>query len=253
MTILQSMAIAFAMYSKIPMPKVEWNEKNMKYAICFFPMVGAVIGLCTAGWWKLSGILHLGTVAYSLLGALIPLLLTGGIHIDGYMDTMDAIHSYGSREQKLSILKDPHIGAFAVITLLMYYLAYVGMYSEIAKEQALLVLALGFVLSRILSGLALVWFPAAKKEGLLYEFSSKAHKKAVRIVLSVSLLICLAAMAYVYPIGALGAAMGNGLLFCYYYRKSKLELGGITGDLAGWFLCLSELMTLFCLWILGRL
>ena len=34
-----------AMYSKIPMPRVEWNEKNMKYAMCFFPLVGVVTGL----------------------------------------------------------------------------------------------------------------------------------------------------------------------------------------------------------------
>lgn len=40
MTIIKSMVIACAMYSKIPMPKVDWNEKNMKYALCFFPLVG---------------------------------------------------------------------------------------------------------------------------------------------------------------------------------------------------------------------
>lgn len=51
------------------------------------------------------------------------LLITGGIHIDGYMDTMDAVHSYGNREKKLEILKDSHIGAFAVIMLVTYVLA----------------------------------------------------------------------------------------------------------------------------------
>ena len=61
------------------------------------------------------------------------LLITGGIHIDGYMDTMDAVHSYGDREKKLEILKDSHIGAFAVIMLVTYVLAAAGAFSYILK------------------------------------------------------------------------------------------------------------------------
>ena len=44
MNLLRSFAVAFAMYSKIPVPNVEWNGKSMKYAMCFFPAVGAVAG-----------------------------------------------------------------------------------------------------------------------------------------------------------------------------------------------------------------
>ena len=54
-------------------------------------------------------------MCFAFVGLAIILLVTGGIHMDGYMDTMDALHSYGSREKKLEILKDSHIGAFAVI------------------------------------------------------------------------------------------------------------------------------------------
>lgn len=251
MSVLKSMVIAFAMYSKIPMPKVDWNEKNMKYAICFFPFVGGVIGMLVYGWWQLAACLKLGAVSYSLLGALIPLFVTGGIHIDGYMDTMDALHSYGSREKKLEILKDPHIGAFAVITVIIYYLFYIGAYSELTEKRIMVLLALGFVLSRILSGLAIVWFPAAKKEGLLYTFLSGAHKKAVRILLAVMLILCLAAMGMTAAVQTLWVVAANGLLYLYYYKKSKKEFGGITGDLAGWFLCLSELITILCLLVLS--
>lgn len=45
MRFFESLAIGVAMYSKIPMPRVEWNEKNMKYAMCFFPLVGVVTGI----------------------------------------------------------------------------------------------------------------------------------------------------------------------------------------------------------------
>ncbi|MDE6738305.1 MAG: adenosylcobinamide-GDP ribazoletransferase, partial [Lachnospiraceae bacterium] len=49
-SIINSFIIAVAMYSKIPMPKVEWNQKNMKYVLCFFPVIGLVIGALLYGW-----------------------------------------------------------------------------------------------------------------------------------------------------------------------------------------------------------
>ena len=49
MYLLESCVIAISMYSKIPMPRVEWKEKNMKYAMCFFPLVGCVNGILVFG------------------------------------------------------------------------------------------------------------------------------------------------------------------------------------------------------------
>ena len=45
---MQSLIIAFAMYSKIPMPRADWNDKNMRYAFCWFPVIGLVIGVIGA-------------------------------------------------------------------------------------------------------------------------------------------------------------------------------------------------------------
>ena len=112
MWLLNAMIIAIAMYSKIPMPRVDWNEKNMRYAMCFFPLVGVIIGVLeiVAGnlitVWKGEG-----TFFYAVVLTLIPVFITGGIHLDGFADTMDAKSSYGDREKKLEILKDPHTGA----------------------------------------------------------------------------------------------------------------------------------------------
>ena len=108
---------------------------------------------------------------------------------------------YRDREEKLRILKDSHIGAFAVICLLGYYLTYLGGISELKSDRAVLCFCLGFLLSRTLSGLSLVYFPAAKKEGLLYAFSSTAHKRCVRLVLLFLLAVCLLALLFVSPVG----------------------------------------------------
>ena len=113
MIVLQTIAVAFAMFSAIPVPQFEWNEKNMRYAMCAFPLIGVVIGAA----WCVCGALPLPGLAKAAGFALIPVWITGGIHLDGYADTCDALSSYGDREKKLEILKDPHCGAFAVIRL----------------------------------------------------------------------------------------------------------------------------------------
>ncbi len=103
----------------------------MKYVLCFFPWIGAVIGLCMAGWFWVCRNCGIGDTAYLCISMAVPILATGGIHIDGFMDTMDALHSYQGRERKLEILKDPHSGAFSIIMLLLYYLIYAAAFYEI--------------------------------------------------------------------------------------------------------------------------
>lgn len=128
------MIIAFSMYSKIPMPQFAWKDEEMKYMLCFFPWVGAVIGGCVYLWQIVCEKFAVGMVCYTLIGMAIPLMITGGFHVDGFMDTMDAFHSYQEKEQKLNILKDSHIGAFAVITLGIYGLVYAGGFFRDQKQ-----------------------------------------------------------------------------------------------------------------------
>lgn len=244
MWLLNAMIIAIAMYSKIPMPRVDWNEKNMRYAMCFFPLVGVIIGVLEAvagnliTLWKGEG-----TFFYAVVLTLIPVFITGGIHLDGFADTMDAKSSYGDREKKLEILKDPHTGAFAIISLCGYFLLCTGIFSEMRTER-LFAAALVFVFSRSLSGISVVTFQAAKNSGLLRTFQDGAQKRNVRIVLILWLLaagvgLCLTAGVC----GIVSAGVGLAVFF-YYYRFSQKQFGGITGDLAGYFLQLCELFML---------
>ena len=239
MTFIKSVIIAFSMYSKIPMPQFTWQEKEMKYALCFFPWVGAAIGALTLGWWYLCKKWEIGVMAFTLIGTAIPLIVTGGFHVDGFMDTMDAFHSYQERERKLEILKDSHIGAFSVICLLLYYLIYIAAYSEVEGDRVYL-LATGFFLSRGLSGIGVVSIPGAKKEGLLYMFSSRAHKHIVKAALFMQLFLVAAIMLSLsWKQGGI-VLFGAAATYFYYYYRSKKELGGITGDTAGYFLTLCE-------------
>ena len=92
----KSIAIAFSMYSKIPMVQFEWKEEDMRYSMCFFPLVGIVIGLLSWCWWLFCQQFGIGKMCFAFVGIAIILLVTGGIHMDGYMDTMDALHSSGN-------------------------------------------------------------------------------------------------------------------------------------------------------------
>lgn len=254
MTAIRALCVAFSIYSKIPMPRFAWEEKELQYHLIFFPWVGAVIGLLLLGWQKFAETFHPGSVAKTLVGMAIPLLITGGFHVDGYMDTMDAFHSYGPREEKLRILKDPHIGAFSVIRLAVLGLLYGAAFSELCRE-ALVVFALVFFASRCLSGLSVISFPAAKAEGMLFTFASSAKgaNRPVRFFLLLQLLLCGGLMMWVHVcFGGLALA---ALLVCFlYYRyRSVKELGGITGDTAGYFVTVSEtaaavVLATACLW-----
>ena len=242
MNLIQSCIIAFSMYSRIPMPKVEWTEKGMKYALCFFPMVGIVIGVCLEGAYKLTRFLQLSDGFFGAAAVAIPIVITGGIHMDGFFDTIDALYSYESRERKLEILQDPHTGAFALIWGGVYYLISYGIWSNLSSP-AIHLLCGSFILSRGFSGLAVVTFPMAKNTGLCAAFSGNAHKKITAVVMVIFIVFSGILMIKVdFICGAAGISAAAGIFF-YYYRVSKKQFGGITGDLAGYFLQLCELTT----------
>ena len=104
MNLFCSLAIAFSMYSRIPMPTVAWTKERMKYAMCFFPLIGVVIGAITYGSVLVLTALKLDWMA-RIFPVLVPLMVTGGIHMDGFLDVTDARASHAPAEKKLEILK----------------------------------------------------------------------------------------------------------------------------------------------------
>ncbi len=238
---------AFSMYSAIPMPQIEWTKDTMKYALCFFPLVGALIGGVSYAWIRLCLWLHFSPLLFAAGLTLLPVLLSGGIHIDGLMDTGDARGSHLDREKKLAILKDPHIGAFGVITCVCYFVAMLGLSGQLYQNTSLVPLVcLSYVLSRACSGFAIVTFPTAKNSGLAYMFADGAQKKAVRIVSVLYVLLVLAGMIVIHiPVGIVSAVLVLGY-FGWFYRICVKQFGGLTGDLAGFFLCMAELIVLIC-------
>lgn len=238
---LKSMIIAFSMYSKIPVPKTEWSDKSMRYTMCFFPLVGVVIGALMYAAGTLILMADIKPVLKAAVMTVIPVMLTGGIHLDGFLDTMDAIGSWAPKEKRLEILKDSNSGAFAVIGGCVYFVLSLGIWSEMSFDMLKSAVPV-FVLSRALSGLSVVSFPMAKNTGLAAMFSNAAHKRRVRIVMLLWIVLTAACMVAINPLTGAAAVLCAAAVFAYYYFMSKKNFGGITGDLAGYFLQVCELV-----------
>lgn len=240
MKLIKAAVIAFSVYSKFPMPQIEWEEEDMKYMLCFFPWIGAAIGICLYLWHIVCSRLGTGAICYTAIGMAIPLLVTGGFHVDGFMDTMDAFHSYQPREKKLEILKDSHVGAFSVIMLAAYGLIYAGAFSQITDTGLFKAVCSVFFLSRCLSGISVVSFPLAKSSGMVHTFANGAHKKIVKAALYAQSAACIGVMLLWSVQNGILLSITALLTWLYYYHRTKKELGGISGDTAGYFVLLCE-------------
>jgi adenosylcobinamide-GDP ribazoletransferase len=248
MDLLGSLLVAFSMYSAFPVPNVPWSERRMRYAMCFFPLIGAAEGVILLLFLRVFA--GAGQLFLSLGGTALPLLLTGGIHMDGYLDVTDARRSFGSREEKLRIMKDPHLGAFAVIGAAVYLLLYTAGFSELAAPERLLaeggfrgVYALAglFAAERALSGLSLMIFPMAKKDGLAVTFSAGADRGRVRVVLILWVILSAVWMVRMGGTAGILCLLAAFVSFLRYRQIAVRDFGGTTGDLAGWFLERTEL------------
>lgn len=275
MSIIKSMIIAISMYSQIPMPQFVWKKEDMRYVMAFFPLVGLVVGGLEILWKWLADLLHLPIVAVSLIALLLPILLTGGIHLDGFMDTSDALHSYGEPEKKREILKDPHSGAFAVISLItllgITLAAWICLYNEPGNPQAELLLVKGwtmvskepqvmtvggmlmlFFLPRVLSGISVLTFPKMQSKGTVQGFADASEKRCL-VALILEMLAGLVWLMTAEGWIGLAGAVGLFLVFGTYHHIAVRQFGGINGDLAGWFVCIAECVMLtvmaFILWL----
>ena len=244
MKILRWMAVSFSLYSRIPMPHFSFGKDDMEHSLMWFPLVGAVIGafLCLVG---IPDVMKkLPDAVRILLILLIPIAVTGGFHIDGFMDTEDALRSYASREKKLEILKDPHIGAFAVIGLVRTGLVFALAVTVIllcSREQSadMMLFAAVFVISRALSGLTSLLFPKAKNDGMLRQ-ETAGKRGCVIWCLVAWLLLSVCFVLYMDIVKGAALLLAFAGYTAWYRHRACTLFGGVTGDTAGHYLVCAE-------------
>ncbi|WP_079508840.1 adenosylcobinamide-GDP ribazoletransferase [Mesobacillus jeotgali] len=242
-------------FSTIPIPfSLPMDKKHLERAIQTFPLLGIVQGAIYAG--LLYSIMEwtpFSTLAAAFVLWLASILITGGIHLDGWIDSSDAFFSYRDQEKRLEIMKDPRTGAFgvlSVITLLgsKFFFLYeiVGMMDS---ATYLLALAIPF-LSRTVMGVLLVTVRPAKNEGLGALFKNASSKRTLWIY-------------PVYLLGFAGILLFNGvyislasyliavILVTLFLKQKIVEwFGGLTGDTLGASVELTEVLLWMTLWLL---
>ena len=250
--LLRSLAMSFLMFSIVPMPKIAWKPENMRYILVWLPLVGVFIGFVQWVWLLICDALSFGSLLFAAGLTLLPVLLSGGVHMDGFCDTADALASHASPERKREILKDSHAGAFAVIFTASYLLLFFALCTELPRTAvSVLILGAHQVFARVLGSLCSLFLPSSS-EGLQHTFRSAAHQKTAPL-LAVWAAACAASLCILSP--ASGVVCIAVFLLClfYLYRMSKEEFGSMSGDLAGYIITLSELLMLLSCIVTERL
>ena len=229
---LQALGMCQSMFCAIPSPWQGWEEKAREKMLLCLPLVGLEIGLL---WWGL-GLLsrYLPPLMAGAVLAGWPWLATGFLHLDGFMDVMDAVRSCRSLERRREILKDSHVGAFAVIGCLLLGL---GQFACCASFDGapLGLLVLVPVVSRCCAVLAVNGLEPMQTS----QYANCEKKKSGLILPGVMLLAALAAGFGIFGMWGLVLAV-QAVSFALALRRAFRSLGGMNGDISGYCITLSE-------------
>ena len=253
MDLIRSLALAFSCFTCLPAPKVEWEPDNMRFMLAWFPLVGVVIGLLVALWCVIADAVGFGSVLRAAGVALVPLAVTGGFHLDGFADVVDAQSSHAEPAKKRKILKDSHVGAFAVIGIAAYLIAYFAVATELSRAwQVVVLLACLHVMSRCGSAFASTVFWGNGQSGMLNSFSGSADMRMTVGMVSGFFAIAFVVAFIMSPVCALVMAIVEIAMLLWLNWFAQRNFGGMSGDVAGFFLQTCELVLLVCIMIAAK-
>ena len=216
-----------------------WTAADFGRSTRFFPLVGLVLGICYAlAAWLLLYVLGMRSLTAALL-LILPLLLTGGLHADGFMDTADGVFSGRERARKLEIMKDSRVGAFGVVSFVMLMFVQYALLSDMAPLLLVPALFVMPIIGRLAMVLAVACFPYAREDGMGKTFADMADRSTVVIA-------ALTTAVLVLPWGMLATfALVLGTLFVLFFCRTMTNiLGGVTGDVYGAATVLTETLVL---------
>ena len=232
---LTALSMAMSMFCALPCPCPRWDEDLRSRMLLCLPMVGLVIGgLWTAAAWVLD-LIGCPDLLRAAVLACLPWLLTGFLHLDGYMDCADAILSRRDLPTRQKILKDSHVGSFAVIALVLLALAAVALFAGADLHGRYWVLLVIPAVSRCCAAASIFSIPPM--EGSSYGALSRDPGGCAGMMLLAAALCALAVLLCGLP--GLGAA-GTLLTTLLFIRRGVRQLGGMSGDISGMGITLGE-------------
>ena len=235
-TYLHAFAMCQSMFCAIPAPQV-WDEKARDKILLFLPIVGLEIGaIWTAIAW-VCRLLNLPTMIMALILSAYPYIITGFLHLDGYMDVTDAVKSWRDLERRREILKDSHVGSFAVIGIVLLMLAQFAAFASAPVDANCFILIFIPAASRCCSALAVTGLKPMSTSQYADQGKPKSH---MVVLLTIILVVFLAAgflLCGKYGFALIGGLIGYGLAL----RRAYKSLEGMNGDISGYALTIGEL------------
>ncbi len=234
-TYLHAFAMCQSMFCSIPAPQV-WDEKAKDKMLLFLPIVGLEIGAIWAVLAWVCNFLNLPALVTGLILCAYPFLITGFIHLDGYMDVTDAVKSWRDLERRREILKDSHVGSFAVIGIVLLILSQFAFFASAPLDANILILIFIPAISRCCSSLAVTGLKPISTS----QYANQKKPKSHMVVLTVMLVAFLAAgflLCGKYGFALIGGLVGYSLAL----RRAYKSLEGMNGDISGYALTIGEL------------
>ncbi|HAA89895.1 MAG: Cobalamin synthase [Thermoanaerobacterales bacterium 50_218] len=234
---MKAFLCALTFLTRIPLPQGRsFTARDFQNSSYFFPVVGLLIGLFLTGIWLVARVVFPSQITGALL-VVFYLVITGGLHLDGLIDTFDGICSGQAREKVLMIMKDSRVGAFGVIAVFTVLILKFSFYSLIDFTH-LPFLLLAPTAGRQAMVWALVLFPCARKQGLGYSFN--VYHDFRKLILTTALTL----FVFVYFLRVTGVIVffAVGLFSLILMKYLSCLLGGLTGDTYG---ALCELAEVF--------
>ena len=234
-TYLHAFIMCQSMFCSIPAPQI-WDEKAKNKMLLFLPAVGLEIGAIWAGLAWLCRLLNLPTLVTGLILCTYPYIITGFIHLDGYMDVTDAVKSWRDLERRREILKDSHVGSFAVIGIVLLMLTQFALFASAPETANYLILILVPAVSRCCSALAVTGLKPMSTSQYADQQKPKSHMVALTVMLcfflGLGFLFC-----GKYGLALIGCLIGYSLAL----RRAYKSLDGMNGDISGYALTIGEL------------
>ena len=229
-------AMCQSMFCAIPFPGNLWDEKARDKMLLFLPLVGLEMGAIWAFLAWVCSLLNLPQLVRGLALAVYPFLAAGFIHLDGYMDVTDAVKSCRSLERRREILKDSHVGAFAVIGIGLLLLTQFAFLASVPERADCRILLFVPAISRCGSSLAVTVLKPMNTSQYAQTKKPKSHVMVLTVMtilfVSAGFLLC----------GRYGFVLLGGLAgYGFALRKAYRSLEGMNGDISGYALTISEL------------
>ena len=236
-----------------------WTEQSFGESVKYFPAVGAVLGILYALTIGAINFLTAGNLPTftGAIGFALMIILTGGIHCDGLMDTADGLVSGREREKILEIMKDSRAGAFGVVSMILIAAIEIATLTELAR-LSIWWLCVGIYTAPIIGRLMMVVtigaFPYARAEGMGKAFAKYTTRRTI-ILAAVEATLLLLPLIFIGSSFLICASLASVIALVMtikFARFSTEKIGGVTGDIYGAITTLAEMFALITFLLIGN-